>query len=345
MAFLAIFVFTEMLAAQTDPEASSPGVLRACEGDVNEIVAAKIPRDSEDGPGKRDVSLEGCPVADRTIVDGGVGAVLPAPGQAVYAEALTTDGAEELVVERSEDGDVLELTDVGAETGSPAQLDGGASAEPGGSGGVTARAAPGACSDNYYNPYGGKWFETFRYSINLNNLPLNDIGFDAAIGAIRRGGSNITTTNTNCNFGDVISAGIAYEGTEFRSPNISASAVCGDYDDYNVVGFGDLPNSSSRTTLAVACRWYIGNTYVASDQRYNATDANFTANPTGSSCSNKYGLEGIATHEFGHTFGLGHADPEVDHEWLTMSPMINGTCQASEETLGQGDVLGLGSLY
>lgn len=56
------------------------------------------------------------------------------------------------------------------------------------------------------------------------------------------------------------------------------------------------------------------------------------------------------THERGHSFGMGHkagygdneaAQAEADHGKLTMSPDTEGPCQASETTLGRGDILTL----
>ena len=51
----------------------------------------------------------------------------------------------------------------------------------------------------------------------------------------------------------------------------------------------------------------------------------------------------LETHEWGHTFGLGHISEEA-HGKLTMSPLIK-TWQKSERTLGKGDVLGLDNRY
>ncbi|WP_338089092.1 matrixin family metalloprotease [Nannocystis pusilla] len=58
----------------------------------------------------------------------------------------------------------------------------------------------------------------------------------------------------------------------------------------------------------------------------------------------QFSVKAVMTHERGHTFGLGHVG-ESSHGDLTMSPTINGPCQDSESTLGEGDVAGLRALY
>jgi hypothetical protein len=50
------------------------------------------------------------------------------------------------------------------------------------------------------------------------------------------------------------------------------------------------------------------------------------------SCEGRYDVEGVMTHERGHTFGLDHVS-EDEHGRLTMSTAMNGPCQDSERTL------------
>lgn len=61
------------------------------------------------------------------------------------------------------------------------------------------------------------------------------------------------------------------------------------------------------------------------------------------SCRKRWSVEAVLTHELGHTFGVGHVS-EDEHGALTMSEVIRA-CQASEVTLGLGDILGLQSKY
>ena len=63
----------------------------------------------------------------------------------------------------------------------------------------------------------------------------------------------------------------------------------------------------------------------------------------GPSCTEGWDLQAVATHEFGHAFGLGHVKEGL-HANLTMAPYIL-PCQSSEARLGLGDVRGLRALY
>lgn len=59
-----------------------------------------------------------------------------------------------------------------------------------------------------------------------------------------------------------------------------------------------------------------------------------------SSCNNKYSLRGVATHEFGHAYGLGHTRQCN----LVMAP-ATAACTAATRRFGRGDILGLRTLY
>ncbi|MFG3013022.1 matrixin family metalloprotease [Streptomyces cinerochromogenes] len=77
------------------------------------------------------------------------------------------------------------------------------------------------------------------------------------------------------------------------------------------------------------------------DVRFNTHDYDFTNKPT-RSCSNKYAIRSVGTHEAGHVFGLAHVGD--GHENLTM--FTNSfICATKARTLGKGDVLALRSVY
>lgn len=63
------------------PTAQTTG-LEACRSESGPISAAALPET---------LDLEDCPIGGRVIADNGVRTVLPAPGQGVYVEALTTE--------------------------------------------------------------------------------------------------------------------------------------------------------------------------------------------------------------------------------------------------------------
>jgi hypothetical protein len=58
--------------------------------------------------------------------------------------------------------------------------------------------------------------------------------------------------------------------------------------------------------------------------KYNKSVYSWTLSP-GGSCSNKYDVQAVGTHERGHTFGMGHVS-EADHANLTMSTQTSA-CQ------------------
>jgi hypothetical protein len=246
----------------------------------------------------------------------------------VHAEVLTTSGAEELEIGRREDG-TIELQSVGE--------DAGASGED-----LAKAGSPGECSDAEYTPGDRRVPQDspLHYEINRASTP-SELRAGDAVDAIRRAGVRVASTKNNCHMGDRVPAGLVYEGETGRGTNIGGLS-CRTNDENSVVAFGDLPSG----ILAVTCNWdrYNDNNTVASDIKINKQGVRWTTSPRSRSCRGMWDLEGVMTHERGHTFGMGHV-PETGHGNLTMSTNINGTCQMAERSLGRGDVLGLGRKY
>lgn len=318
---LAVAAFALAAFAGSPGARTTPGVLEVCGPAEREIDARALPRTVD--PGR-------CPVGGRRVEDGSVGGTVPSAGKGFHAEVLTTEGAQELEVRRLVDG-TIELDHVGKETPDTA----GARALD------RATKSPGECSDGAFESGAWRVEGAFAYRINWRTTP-GYLSRRAAIGAIRQAGGNVANTLNRCRLGDRVPAGIAYKGYTARQA-LAGGGSCPPGDGVNAVSFGDLPRA-----LAVACtRYRLEEGYgvvTSSDVKIDNTGTLWTTNPNARSCKRRYDLEGIMTHERGHTFGLHHV-PEDAHPNLTMGPVINGACQSSERSLGRGDVLGLGSKY
>lgn len=266
------------------------------------------------------------------VEDVKIGAHVPERGMGVYAEALTVTGAQELEIIHHANGDI-ELVHVGEETSADDEVTGGGN--PG----------PDEYLDSAFNDQDRKWTQSVPWYFNVGSRPSN-LSSTEATGAVRQGGINITQVNNLCGRGDNVSAALDYGGTTSRMTDMDASGNC-DFvrDDVSVVDFGDLPSG----TLATNCNFFLTNfngydTIVESDITLNKFDHSWTTTPTSSSCSNRWDVESVMTHERGHTFGLGHVS-ESTHGSLTMSSAINRACGTNERTLGKGDWLGLENKY
>jgi hypothetical protein len=321
-------------SAQT---AAAPSVLEACSPGKAAIVATALPDPAQAEPGRKVFDLERCPVGNRPIRDVEVGSVLPAPGEMVYAETLTTEGADGLEIRHRSDGTVV-LDHVGADA-----------SEEVGSDLTVAATAPSECQDTAYLQFSYRLYATEPWYFQQSSTP-SELSVSGAVDGLRQGGVNVQSVRNNCGIGDGVGPGLSYQGNTSRGTGIDAQANCVSSDGVSVVNFGDLPASSGVVRLAHACQWAIikdsaWDELIESDVKFNKTDASWTNDPLTSSCNNRYGVEPVMTHERGHTFGLNHADPESEHTNLTMSPRINGPCQGSESTLGRGDASGLNAKY
>ncbi len=249
-----------------------------------------------------------------------VAVVVPAEGEAVYAEALLVDGRTvELQLETATGGRVALIRHDEPK----------AAAEP------LTHTAMGACSEGAYNLLNYRWTNTYRWYFNAGTTP-SELTVAEAEQALREATSNITGGRNDCGLTDAISASHQYEGRTERSADINATGGCNARDGVSVTGFGDLPGG----TLALTCTWSGASGAVESDARINKAEYAWTTN-SGAGCSGRYGLEAIMTHERGHTFGLGHV---ASGSALTMRPGF-GPCDGSAATLGLGDVRGLRQKY
>jgi hypothetical protein len=251
----------------------------------------------------------------------GVRVIVPEPGSGIFAEVIALDGSmSTLNLETTLDGIVVEHV-VGPVDDLPPLIS----------------ASPPACSDAAYNLASYRWNEVLHWRFKASTTP-DYLDATAVEEAVRKGTTNITTSYNSCGLADEVSATQHYDGQTSVGPNILSDATCGTGDGLNVVAFGSLPDA----VLGVACTWYLGGVAVEADIRLNRGDHPwYTSKP--STCSNRYDIQSVMTHERGHSFGLAHVS-ESAHANLTMSQAL-GPCDNSARTLGLGDVKALRQKY
>ena len=249
----------------------------------------------------------------------GVTLSVPPRGFSVAAEAIGAKGkAVELAIETKEDGSVI--VHRGAQAERVARVAG--SSTP--------------CADTAYSLNGPKWTKTYNWYVSTSNLPGN-ISSSGAEYSFKKAMNHIVNAYNDCGRGDRVAASAAFAGKTSSAPDVSSTAACVSRDGRNEMGFKRLPSSY----LAYSCRWWSSSGFIEGDTAYNTYYKWYTSKP--SSCSWRWSVTNVATHELGHNFGLSHVS-ESSHPKLTMSPMIY-PCQSGEATLGLGDLRGLEALY
>jgi hypothetical protein len=204
---------------------------------------------------------------------------------------------------------------------------------------VVSPAGGSPCFDRARSFTGGRWQETYRWTFRARSTP-DGLSQSKVIRVLNRAVENITDARNDCGRPDSVAATAEYLGTSNHKPSPTSDGehdACAPRDGFNAVGFGRLRDGVAGLT----CVWTIGDRIVEADIKLDRRARWATSLD---SCSFASMLEAVATHEFGHVFGLGHVS-ESRHGRLTMSERLDGFCQNSESTLGLGDMKGLEQLY
>jgi len=290
------------------------------------------------------------------VSDVGVGLVVPQPGRFTWATAELEDkGGQSLGALTQADGTVV-LASVGREGGllpGSEPLGGLLGHAPAGAGPAAAAVSPAECDDAAYSRMTWtfadgsrrhpKWKSTHNWYFRASTTP-SDNSVENVRAALVRAVTNITGSHNTCDLPDEVTASSAHQGDTTTGPNISTDGTkCTLPDHKSVVSFGTVPVG----VLAVACTngYYDGGTYATisdADVRINKAYSWYAVKPSG--CTTRWSIEGVMTHEFGHSFGVGHVS-EGEHGNLTMSTHMNGPCQNAESSLGLGDVNVLRLVY
>jgi hypothetical protein len=202
-----------------------------------------------------------------------------------------------------------------------------------------------ACSDRTFILYGYHWDTSqgpFPWYFDRSTTPTG-LTADQAEQAFIAATNNVVTSKNQCGIADKVNVTAVYLGDTSHKADVSSSGACTTADGMSVIDFGPIP------APGLTCSWYNItpglNSLAESDVRMQSS-TNWTTNP-GKGCNNKFDLQGLASHERGHTFGLAHPDVVTNpvHGNLTMSTYGLGECSKSFRTYGLGDVLGLQQLY
>lgn len=291
------------------------------------------------------------------VFDGPIGVVVPEPGFGVHVSAYGELGSAEFDVYTDLAG-LVHLGDIGPDTGASMPAATFSSLDPPAPGfseddGLLSIAAPDACDDKAHNNSIFKWFDTYRWYYRSGSTPSEMDAGEAAYefyDAVSE-----VVGSTSCGMNDEVSASHSYGGYVSNPDDMHVTGgriLCDgreDTDGVSVVGFGNLPVESeggAKNYLAYTCTWrtqqnvpYLPAAY-ESDIRLNKEDFYWGSAPFSSACTNTFSVQGVATHEFGHTFNLEHVS-ELDHGKLTVSAAVNGPCKEPEASFGKGDVLGM----
>lgn len=284
-----------------------------------------------------------CPTGPSTItVSPGRVFAIPEPGTGVTFSASVAEGAPavpDVTVVRDHDGEVAVTVGVRGNTekqefGSSKVLDeferSARGAEP-----VHTEIAPLSSSNpkcdldpysvnSWRWPVGSTYAWHFKSSL-VGGQSAMAAGLTAMADGLGACGANIPN-----------SAKHSYKGVTATASTVRSTNTCGPTDSTNVLEFGGLPAG----VLAATCTYKTTSEIFAADVRFNSLYSWHTSSST-TGCSGKYDLQGVATHESGHVFGLNH----VGQSSLQVMKPASAMCESSQRRLGPGDLRGMKVMF
>lgn len=291
---------------------------------------------------------QGCDLTGRRVAAGGLSVHVPSQGAGVLLSALGPRGEVSMTVKHQRNGALTAITE---------QEDGDAHSQLSSDGPVSETAAGGipACTDIAWGDSGHKESDNraWRYNRSTHASP----GSTAATyheTAIRNGMANLVSGYNSCGLQRNFRAYNNYLGNTTYRANISNAPGCTTHDGRNTVNWGVLDGDTAtlQAPLAVACTWLALGTGVAgvrdeiteADVKINNRYSWLTAAPS-STCTRRWDVQSVMTHEFGHTYGLNHTPaPDTDHRQQTMNP-ATFECSTFQRSLGRGDWTGMWNIY
>ena len=192
---------------------------------------------------------------------------------------------------------------------------------------VTTAGAGDTCTNTQYSVFTGIWTSrVYGYRINRSRFGYND----TTVASLVRGHTNWDTTYNSCGLNDVTNLTSYHLGS-------TASTIHTYPDGESVVDRGDIAAIGCPGALACTTNFTdASGATIESDQRYNQNTTFSNVGALGA-----YDVQAVATHETGHTIGLGHANSSDN---LTMFYAI-GAGDTKARSLAKGDVTGMRTRY
>jgi len=266
---------------------------------------------------------------------------IPGKGRSwtLFVENADSSIPTEISVEHGRDNSLrasVVLNGIRSSSGSETQL---ATAEGSVTTAATMAAAAGECTSTRYSQKGYKQVDIFKFYVRTYNASYPTGG----VARIQDAAATIIGANNGCGITADTGVTYSYGGTTTRDayvPNDLATGSClGDGDGANVLTFGTLTGGAAAT-----CVYAVGGNIVTTDTTFSSDISWWTSTST-TGCSGKRDLLSTATHEIGHSFGLGDLSGSTsDYSTQTMY-YVASNCTFHRRSLGSGDVAGLKAIY
>lgn len=203
---------------------------------------------------------------------------------------------------------------------------------------VKAAALDAACGQSNYGFIGGRWTSTLVWYYNDSTVSRAGLSVSATLSDIRAGNSNITLGINNCGYSETgFRAYGSYAGTTSKYANINANGQCLTPDGQNTVSWGPLNNSD----VAEDCIWGTPEGVLNEADIYLGSNQHIVDNLP-ANCTNSRDLQSVATHEWGHAFGLTDL---TDNKSTALVMYQNQLPCTLRRHLGKGDYQGMEALY